>query len=622
MKTSIATVCLSGTLEEKMWACARVGFDGIEIFEPDLIVSPSSPAEIRALADRLNLTLDLYQPFRDLEGVTEELFADNLARLEAKFQLMQELGMDLILVPSNADTATIDDDATVSDQLRRAAELAEQYDVRIAYEALAWGKFVNTYWHSWQLVKEANHPNLGICLDSFHILSRRDDPSRITEIPGEKIFFVQLADAPDLGMDVLPWSRHHRVFPGEGSFDTVGFLTHLIEAGYSGPLSLEIFNDVFRETDPGITAADGLRSLRWIQQSARGHLAKNSTQRGTLTAMPKIDPVETIDHLEVTTDAPDELGALLGTLGFRFVGQHRRKAAQLFEAEDVKIVVSPTASGGTYIASVAAQVGDSRDAVSRAEALGAPRISRPVTADEVRIPGVYGPGGMQFFFVDETCSGWPTEFGSSAPRSPKPSNTVALDHINVPEARDHFGASVLFTLATLRLEPLEVQNVASPRGLVHSQALESPSGGIRWIFNRVPKIYTNRAGEPVRYPGHIALAVNDLEERAQAAINTGLTVLPIPPNYYADLQARFGLDEATVTRWQTLGILYDRNDDGEFLHLYTETLGGLFIELVQRKGSYRGYGPGNAAVRLAAQDLYEQQHRLFTSPPSSTLRTS
>src|SRR5690625_7827658 len=107
MKTSIATVCLAGTLEEKMQACARAGFDGIEIFEQDLVVSPSSPAEIKALAARLNLTLDLYQPFRDLEGVTEELFQDNLHRLEAKFQLMQDLGMNMILIPSNVATATV-----------------------------------------------------------------------------------------------------------------------------------------------------------------------------------------------------------------------------------------------------------------------------------------------------------------------------------------------------------------------------------------------------------------------------------------------------------------------------------------------------------------------------------
>src|SRR5699024_5620609 len=219
MKTSIATVCLSGTLEEKMQACAAAGFDAPELFESALVVSPPSPAEIRALADRLGLTLDLYQPFRDLEGVSDELFAKNLQRLEAKFQLMQELGMDLILVPSNAGTATVSDDTIIADQLRQAAQLAQRYDMRIAYEALAWGRYVNTYWHSWQLVQAADHPNLGVCLHSFHIFSRADDPSRMPEIPAEKIYFVQLADAQDLGMDLLPWSSHHRVFPGEGSFD-------------------------------------------------------------------------------------------------------------------------------------------------------------------------------------------------------------------------------------------------------------------------------------------------------------------------------------------------------------------------------------------------------------------
>ena len=86
-------------------------------------------------------------------------------------------------------------------------------------------------------------------------------------------------------------------------------------------------------------------------------------------------------------------------------------------------------------------------------------------------------------------------------------------------------------------------------------------------------------------------------------------MLPIASNYYADLHARFGIDDDTLQHWQSLGILYDRNADGEFLHLYSETIGGLFIELVQRIGDYQDYGPSNAAVRLAAQDHHEQQRR-------------
>ena len=48
MRRSIATVCLSGTLEEKLVAAARAGFDGVELFEADLINSPLAPAEVRA----------------------------------------------------------------------------------------------------------------------------------------------------------------------------------------------------------------------------------------------------------------------------------------------------------------------------------------------------------------------------------------------------------------------------------------------------------------------------------------------------------------------------------------------------------------------------------------------
>src|SRR5699024_12858452 len=128
--------------------------------------------------------------------------------------------------------------------------------------------------------------------------------------------------------------------------------------------------------------------------------------------------------------------------------------------------------------------------------------------------------------------------------------------------------------------------------------------------NGVTRICTNHGRNQIRYPGHITPKVDDHEQRAAGTIDAGLAVVRIPTNFYPELEARFGLDDATVRSWQRLGILYDRNADGEFMHLYSETLGGLFIELVQRIGSYQGYGPGNAAVRLAAQEQHEQQRRL------------
>ena len=186
LRTSIATVCLSGTLTEKLHACAEAGFDGVELFEPDLLASPASPEEVGALARRLGLTLDLYQPFRDAEGVTEPEFAAVLHRARAKFRLMQRLGVDTVLVCSNVATATVDDDAVSADQLRRLGDEAQAHGVRIAYEALAWGRYVDDYRRAWRIVERADHPAVGVCLDSFHILSRGHDPAAIEQIPARE----------------------------------------------------------------------------------------------------------------------------------------------------------------------------------------------------------------------------------------------------------------------------------------------------------------------------------------------------------------------------------------------------------------------------------------------------
>src|SRR5690242_19272684 len=149
MKTCIATVCLSGTLAEKLHAAAAAGFDGVEIFEPDLVGAPESPEEIRALADRLGLTLDLYQPMRDVEGVDERAFRDVLRRAEAKFRLMQRLGIVTVLCCSNVATATVVDEEVSASQLRRLGELAQAYGIRIAFEALAWGRCIDDYRRAW-----------------------------------------------------------------------------------------------------------------------------------------------------------------------------------------------------------------------------------------------------------------------------------------------------------------------------------------------------------------------------------------------------------------------------------------------------------------------------------------
>jgi len=142
-ETSIATVCLSGTLYEKLEAIAHAGFDCVEIFENDLIQFDGTPSDVRALTEKLGLRISLYQPFRDLEGLLNATMRKRtFERLERKLLLMKELGTDLLLLCSNVGECSGDVDVIVED-LREAAELAKKYDMRIAYEALSWGMLVS-----------------------------------------------------------------------------------------------------------------------------------------------------------------------------------------------------------------------------------------------------------------------------------------------------------------------------------------------------------------------------------------------------------------------------------------------------------------------------------------------
>lgn len=623
MRTSIATVCLSGTLEEKLRAAAAAGFDGVEIFEQDLVVFPGSPESVARLAGELGLSLDLYQPFRDFEGVDEALFETNLRRAEAKFALMARLGMDTMLLCSNVGTATISDDSIVVEQLRRLGDLAEEYGVNVAYEALAWGRFVSEYDHAWDLVKAADHPRIGTCLDSFHILSRNTDLSRIAEIPGDKIFFLQLADAPALTMDVLSWSRHHRVFPGEGAWDLTDFLARVALTGYAGPVSLEVFNDSFRQADTQRTAVDGLRSLRWLEAATADQVAADQV-RLDLQRLPEVAEPRGVDYVELDTD---DLGALtrqIHQLGFRFVGFHRTKPhVQLWRRGQARIVVTESTGvvtnsvdlvsarsvsagsavtaaaldgSGTHLRGIGFAVADADAAMNRAILLQATEVPRDQAHDEEILRGVFAPDGSEVFFGNGTGidPSWTEEFGHVPD-----DRRSAIDHVNLAQPAHHYDEAVLFYTSLLALHAQASNDVPSPSGLVRSQVMASSDGAIRMPLNLAPRSADSSATGD--YPEHVALACDDIFTAAATAVSRGLNFLPVPENYYEDLEARFDLTPELLGRLRENNILYDRDERGEFLHFYTSTIGSVFFEMVERRNDYQGYGAPNAPVRLAAQ---------------------
>ncbi|HEX2116809.1 MAG TPA: TIM barrel protein [Alphaproteobacteria bacterium] len=626
MLRSIATVSLSGTLEEKLQAAAAARFDAVEIFENDFICYDGSARQVQALAADLGLKIALYQPFRDFEGVSDEQFRRNLDRAERKFDVMEEMGAALMLVCSNATLHAIDDDARAAAQLFALADRAAARGLRIGYEALAWGTRVNTYGRAWSIVSRAAHPHLGLILDSFHTLAIADPVAGIADIPGDRIFFVQLADAPRLKMDVLMHSRHFRCFPGQGELDVAAFLVEVVRAGYAGPISLEVFNDEFRATPTRPTAVDAMRSLLFLEEQVRARLTKGGQEaeravhRVELFDPPPVPTLNGLAFLEFAVDGATSasLGGTLERLGFQRFGRHRSKAVALYRQGDVNLVLNaePNSFAHSYflmhgpsICAIALRAADEFQALNRAEALGCSRFEGRVGPNERTIPAIRSLDGSLIYFVpNRPDAADPLEadfISDEAPAAPS-AGLAAVDHVAQALPAGQFDSWVLFYRAVLGLEPDDVWVLADPHGLVRSRAVASANRSVRFPLNISASRNTVTARSISAFAGagvhHIAFRTDDILAMAARCRANGVPLLPIPANYYDDLAIRHELAPDLLDRLARNGILYDRNAGGEYLHLYTEPFEDrFFFEVVQRIGGYDLYGAVNAPVRMAAQ---------------------
>jgi 4-hydroxyphenylpyruvate dioxygenase len=596
VRTAIATVSLSGALDEKLRAAAGAGFDAVEIFEPDLIGSPLSPGEVRGLAAELGLEIAMYQPFRDFEGVADDALQANLRRARHKFAVMAELGTDLLLVCSTVAPGTSGDPALAAAQLTRLAEQAEAHGMRIAYEALAWGRHIRDYRAAWEIVERVGHPALGTCLDSFHILSRGSDPRGIEDIPGERIFFLQLADAPVMAMDVLQWSRHHRCFPGQGGFDLPGFLGHVLATGYDGPLSLEVFNDHFRQADPARIAVDGQRSLLALQDAAG------------LARLPAGAGLEGYAFVELAVDATSgaEAAAVLEGLGFAHVGPHRSKPVHQWRQGSARVLLNHgDAHDGSepLVAALGLESGDPAAAADRAQALGAAVLPRRRGAGEADLSAVAAPDETEVFFCRTTAGedGWLGDFVELGENGAAAGGrSGAIDHVVLAQPFDYFDEALLFYRSVLGLEPSDSQDLVSPDGILLSRGLADRARRVRLAIT-VPRLAGGEHGRLDELQ-HVAFTSDDAVAAARRARERGVALLAIPDNYYDDLAARVDLPPERIAELRETGVLYDADASGELLHFFTEMIGErLFFEVVQRVGGYDGYGAANSPVRLSAQ---------------------
>jgi 4-hydroxyphenylpyruvate dioxygenase len=617
MQTSIATVSLSGGLAEKLEAIAAAGFSGVEIFESDLLSFNGTPKDVARMVASLGLRIVTFQPFRDFEGMPEPQRSRTFARAERKFELMGELGCDLLMICSNVAPDSLGGIDRAAADFQELGERAQKRGIRVGFEALAWGKHISDYRDSWEVVRRANHPAIGLTLDSFHIFSRKTDLKAIRSIPADKIALVQLADAPWLDMDVISWSRHFRCFPGQGDFPLTDFMDAVFATGYTGLLSLEIFNDQFRAGSPRGVAVDGQRSLVFLMDQMRG---RPGVPAAATPQMPPRSACGGVEFIEFAADdrAAARLATLFAGLGFRKVGEHKSKAVTRWSQGAVNLVLNSDKEGfahshqlqhGPSVCAMCLTVDDAGATLDRAEKLRDTPFRQAVGPGELEIPAVRGLGGSLLYFVDgRSPLGrlWDIDF--TAPKETQGSGgagLVAVDHVSQSMHYEEMLSWLLFYNSLLDVTKTPQLDVIDPNGIVRSQVVQTGDGALRIALNASQSRQTLSSRFLTHYVGsgvqHIAFACDEIVATVRRLRDNGVDLLSMPENYYDDLEARTDLAAERIGVLRANDILYDRDESGEYLQAYTRSFDGLFFfEIVERRG-YKGFGAVNAPIRLAAQ---------------------
>src|SRR6185503_1440331 len=263
------TITLAGPLESKLRAIGGAGFTQVMLNANDLAGHPAGPDAAIEAVRKSALRVTGFQVLRDFEGLSGHLHAYKVDIAKAMLEMCHALGARVMLVCSSTSAHATAEFDSLKEDLQKLAMLAVPYGIRIAYEALSWGRHVNEFPQAWELVAEADRANLGLAIDSFHILATGTSLEQIDEIVPEKIFLVQLADF--MWQEIrsreerINTARHFRVFPGEGvhSEQVATLVRGLDRLGYRGDYSFEVFNDDYTQLPTAVVAERARRSVKW-----------------------------------------------------------------------------------------------------------------------------------------------------------------------------------------------------------------------------------------------------------------------------------------------------------------------------------------------------------------------
>jgi len=242
---------------------AKAGFQALEPWIKELEMHKSA-APLKDLGKKI---ADLGMTVESAIGFAPWIVDDETKRAKGVEQMKREMdmvaqigGKRIAAPPAGNDNPNID--------LRKAAErylviLKAGDEIGVVPEMEFWGpvKVINSLAEAAFIALSAGHPKACILPDVYHLYKGGSGHDSIRMLSGDAVHVIHTNDYPaEPAREAV--TDAHRIYPGDGVAPLTKFFQNLKAIGFTGSLSVELFNKEYWKQDAAVVAKTALEKTR------------------------------------------------------------------------------------------------------------------------------------------------------------------------------------------------------------------------------------------------------------------------------------------------------------------------------------------------------------------------
>jgi sugar phosphate isomerase/epimerase len=256
-------------LVEVIEIAAKAGYDGIEPWPNELddyVAGGGSLADLRQRLKDRNLAVTGAIAFFRWMVDDDAARAEALEEAKRRIEQLHAIGATHVAAPPSGDVKNVDL-LRAAERYRKLLDLAEGSGVVPAVEI--WGPAPNLHrlGQAVLVALEAQHPRACILPDVFHVYRGGSSFEEFRLLSGGIIGGFHMNDYP-ASPPRAELKDAHRVYPGDGVGPVAQLFRDLRAIGYSGAVSVELFNPEYYKQDPALVAKTALEKTRAVMRAA------------------------------------------------------------------------------------------------------------------------------------------------------------------------------------------------------------------------------------------------------------------------------------------------------------------------------------------------------------------